>query len=140
METPQRTNRGSAAALFVLAVVAVMGGILIGTNPPRCGGDTMSPGDSCYSYRHGTWSYEEAARTASWAPLAGALLALVLAGSAVHQLSKGADRPRVPGATAPRPGSTPAPGGTSVRPVDALPLARTPAEATTRHAAPPATP
>ena len=140
METPQRTNRGSAAALFVLAVVAVMGGVLIGTNPPRCGGDTMSPGDSCYSYRHGTWSYEEAARTASWAPLAGALLALVLAGSAVHQLSKGADRPRVPGATAPRPGSTPAPGGTSVRPVDALPLARTPAEATTRHAAPPATP
>ena len=100
METPQRDNRGSAAVLFVLAVVAVVGGILIGTNPPRCGGETMSPGDSCYSYEHGTQTYAEAAETASWAPLAGVLLALVLAGSAVHQLSTGADRPRGPGATA----------------------------------------
>jgi hypothetical protein len=127
-------NRGSAAVLLVLAGIVLVGGILIGTGPPRCGGRIMSPGDSCYSYRHGTQSYEEAARTAGWAPAAGAVLALALAAGAAYQVHRGNDRGRPPGATAPPPRRTPAPGtpgsaGTSATSLDAMPLARTPAEA-----------
>ncbi len=85
----------------------------------------MSPGDSCYSFRDGTQSYEEAARNAVSAPLWLGLLALAFLGGGIHHWRKDGNRSRrSPGPTAPPPGGTSA--GSAL---DTIPLVRTPAEA-----------
>jgi hypothetical protein len=122
-------NAGSAVLLVVLAVVALAAGIAIGTGAPSCGGETMSPGDSCYSYRHGTKSYDEVAADAASAPLWGGLVALGLVVAAIVTACRGNDEHRGAPGRATSLSSRPAATTTAASTAAMLPLARTPAEA-----------
>jgi hypothetical protein len=137
-------HRTSPVVLLVFAAAALGFGLYLGASAPHCGGKEMHPGDTCYSYKHGTSTYEEELAKNRSAPLWGGLVAVVFVAWAIGVWIKEADRtarpatpvaaggpgrPAAPSAAAPRPAGSSARATSTVSSVTALPYARTPREA-----------
>ena len=132
MSSPS-ANRVSPVAVMVLAAAALGIGLFLGSGPPRCGGEPMSPGDSCYSYGHGTSSYDDEVAKNRAAPVWGAGIAALLAGWAIaiwiKESQPGGPPAASPDLLAAAPAAATSGLGVTAPGATTPPLARTPEEA-----------